>query len=147
MLQSREGWTSQDHGNKASEGHSHAAGQRGIGWSGHGKEACERRALTSWRTQSDGRVRTWKGGKRARGTHFLESVENGLVRTWKGSERAKGTHELESADGWTSRDMERKRASKGTHILQSIEGWTSQDMERKRASEGYSHAAERRGMK
>jgi hypothetical protein len=75
---------------RASEGHSHAAEHRGMGWSGHGKEASERGALTSWRVQSDGPVRTRKGGEGERGTHFLESVEE-----------------------WTGQDMERKRASEG----------------------------------
>jgi hypothetical protein len=61
-----------------------------MDWSGHGKEASERGALTDWRAQ-----------------------KNGLVRTWKGSERAKGTHFLESAEECTGQDMEMKRASEG----------------------------------
>src|SRR6267142_2391385 len=58
--------------------------------SGHGKNLTKQGALTNWRAQTDGQVRTQKESDRARGTHFLES-----------------------ADGRTSQDMERIQPSKG----------------------------------
>jgi hypothetical protein len=67
---------------------------------GHGKKVSEREALTIWRAQSEGQVRTRKESERARGTHFLESAERG-----------------------TSEDAERKRGSKG-HSLSGERGAT-----------------------
>jgi hypothetical protein len=61
-----------------------------MDWSGHGKEASERGALTPWRMQMDA-----------------------LFKIWKGRKRERGAHELESAERWTSQDMERNRASQG----------------------------------
>src|SRR6266850_497712 len=58
--------------------------------SGHRKNPTKRGALTYWRAQTDGQVRTQKE-----------------------SDRARGTHRLESADGRTSQDMERIRPSEG----------------------------------
>jgi hypothetical protein len=52
--------------------------------SGHGKNSSEQRALTNWKVQKDGQVRTWKESKQVRGTHILDS-----------------------RDGWTNQDMER----------------------------------------
>jgi len=48
------------------------------------------RALTDWRWQREGQVRTWKQSDQARGTHRLEIAEGGI-----------------------SQDMERKQPSKG----------------------------------
>jgi len=63
---------------------------RGWDKSGHRKNATKQRALTNWRWQTEGQVRTWKETDQARGTHFLEMAE-----------------------GWTSQDTERKQLSKG----------------------------------
>jgi hypothetical protein len=52
--------------------------------------ARERGALTTWKTQIDGHVSTWKESERERGTHCLESAER-----------------------WTSEDTERNRTSEG----------------------------------
>jgi hypothetical protein len=38
-------------------------------------KASERGALTAWRAQSDGQVRTPKENERMKGTHCLESTE------------------------------------------------------------------------
>ena len=58
--------------------------------SGHRKNVTEQGALTSWRPQREGQVRTQKESDQARGTHILETTEGG-----------------------TSQDMERKQLSKG----------------------------------
>jgi len=103
--------------------------------SGHRRKATEQGALTSWRLQREGFVRTQKGSNRARHTHFLETAEGGtsghrkklteqgaltnwrpqmerLVRTRKESDRARHTHFLETATGGTCHDTEGKRTSK-----------------------------------
>ena len=75
---------------RASKGHS-PTGERGrTDVEKHGKNPSELGALTNWRAQTDGHVRTWKE-----------------------SERVRGTCRLESTDGWTYQDLERIRASKG----------------------------------
>jgi hypothetical protein len=51
------------------------------------KRAGGQGALTSWRVQMEGQVRTQNKSKRARGTHQLESAEGREVRTRKESER------------------------------------------------------------
>ena len=90
-LESADRWTSQDtERNRATEGHSLPGECRSMDKSGHGKEQSDRGALTAWRVQIDGQVRTLKG-----------------------TERPRGTHKLESADRWTSQDTERNRATKG----------------------------------
>ena len=50
--------------------------------SGHRKKPTDRGALTNWRQQRDGLVRTLKETNQPRRTYFLEMTE-GLVRTWK----------------------------------------------------------------
>ena len=75
---------------------------------GHGMKATERGALTSWRPQREGQVRTWKESDRVRGTHRLETAEGPReveVRTRKESDRARGIHQLERG---TRQDTERK---------------------------------------
>ena len=45
--------------------------------SGHGKKVTKKGALTNWRGQREGQVRTWKESDQARGTHVLEMAEGG----------------------------------------------------------------------
>src|SRR6267142_825991 len=76
FLESTDGRTSQDTETiQPSEGHSPTGEHRRRDKSGHGNNLTERGALTSWRAQTDGRVRTRKESDRARGTHFLESAD------------------------------------------------------------------------
>src|SRR6267142_1410159 len=75
-LESADGWTSQDmEGIRASEGHSHSGERRRTDKSGHGRNLSKQGALTSWRAQMDGQVRTRKESEQARGTHKLESAD------------------------------------------------------------------------
>jgi len=79
-----------------SKGHSHPGDHRGRDLSGHRKKGTKQGALTSWRPQREGLVRTQKESNQARGTHILETTGEGLVRTWKESNQARGTHILET---------------------------------------------------
>jgi len=59
--------------NQPSKGCSHPGDGRGRDESGYGKK--EWGALTSWRWQRGGQVRTWKESDQVRGTHILEMAE------------------------------------------------------------------------
>jgi hypothetical protein len=85
ILESVEVETSQDGaGKQGSEGHSRPEEHKGRGKSGRLKGERERGALTSWKAQREGQVRTTKGREHARGTHFLDSAE---VETIQDGER------------------------------------------------------------
>jgi hypothetical protein len=78
ILESADRGTSQDTRRiRASDGHSLSGERRPRDKSGHGKNPSERRALTNWRAQTEGQVRTRKESERPRGTHFLESADRG----------------------------------------------------------------------
>jgi len=73
-----------------SKGHSQTGDSRGRDKSGHRKKLTEQGALTNWRPQREGQIRTQKETDQARGTHRLEITERG-----------------------TSQDMERNQPSEG----------------------------------
>ena len=78
ILETREGGICQDmERNRPTEAHSHAGDGRGRDLSGHGKKPTDRGALTSWRRQREGLVRTRNETDRATGmgTHILENAE------------------------------------------------------------------------
>jgi len=50
-------------------GHSQTGDHRGRDKSGHGKKATEQGALTNWKPQMEGQVRTQKESNQVRGTH------------------------------------------------------------------------------
>ena len=76
--------TSQDtERNWLSKGHSLPRHSRGRDNLGHRKEVTELGALTNWRQQREGQVRTQKGADRVRGTHFLETAEGGTSQDTK----------------------------------------------------------------
>jgi len=132
------------------------SGEREAGdKSGHGTR--ERGgALTNWRAESEGQVRSREAGRseRAKGTHFLESAgaeighdreknsaSEGVLTSWrawreervrtrKDGERARGTHELESAEGKV-RTRKESQPARDTHFLESEGGGTSYDTKRK----------------
>src|SRR6266850_1660568 len=60
---------------QASEGHSQTGEHRQTDQSGHRKNLNMQGALTCWRAQTDGQVRTWKESEQVRGTHSLESTD------------------------------------------------------------------------
>ena len=89
-LKIAEGGTCQDRARtRASKAHLLTEEGRWRDLSEHGKNATEQGALTAWRQQREGFVRTGKEKDRARRTHYLET-----------------------ADGGTCQDTERNRPSK-----------------------------------
>ena len=63
--------------NQLSEVHSPTGDGRGRNLSGHGNKPTKQGALTSWKQQREGLVRTQKETDRARGTYVLEMAEGG----------------------------------------------------------------------
>jgi len=70
------------------EWHSLSGDCRGGNKSGVGKNATNRRALTSWKLQREGLVRAWKESNGVKGTHTLET-DMSCVRNE--SNRVRGT--------------------------------------------------------
>jgi hypothetical protein len=116
--------------------------------SGHGKKASERGALTTWRSQSDGQVRTSQESERARSTHVLESAERWTSEDTKKNERASKGYSLAGERRGDRQVRTRKESERagGTHELESAKRRTSEDTERKQASEGHSHTGECRAI-
>ena len=117
QLKTAEGGTCQDtERNRPSEWHSQTEDSRGRDLSGHRKNPTERRALTSWRRQREGLVRTPKEIDRARGTHKLKTAERGTCQDAERNQLSEG-HSL-PGDG-RGRDLSgygRNRAG-GRHSL------------------------------
>jgi hypothetical protein len=148
--------------NRPIEGYSRSEDGRGGDLLGQGKKPTDRGALTPWRRQREGFVRTWKEIDRARGTHKLEMAEGGTCQdkernrlteghSLSGDSRGRDLlgHRKKPTDrgaltAWrqqreglvrTRKEIDRAR---GTHFLETAEGGTCQDTERNRSSEGHS---------
>ena len=81
FLKMAEGGTCQDtERNRPSKAHSRSRDGRGRDLSGYGKKKTKQGALTLWRQQREGLVRTGKEKDRARGTHILEISERGTCQ-------------------------------------------------------------------
>jgi hypothetical protein len=122
----------------------------------------ERGALTSWRAETEGQVRTRKDFEQAKGTHVLESADRGTSedteriqaseghsRTGERRPRHKSGHGMNPSErgaptDWRAqtkgqvRTRDESERARGTHFLESADRETNQDMERIRASEGHS---------
>ena len=59
------------------KGNSLTGERRRMDKSGRRKNLTERRALTIWTLQTDGRVRTWKASDQVRATHVLKNADGG----------------------------------------------------------------------
>ena len=68
-----------------SEAHVRSEEGRGRDLSGHGKIQAEQGALTNWRWEREGLVRTWDETDHARRTHFLEMAEGGTCQIMEGN--------------------------------------------------------------
>jgi hypothetical protein len=80
------GWTCQDtQGNRPTEAHSCSGDGRGRDLSGYARKQTDRGALTSWRRQREGLVRTRKETDRPRRTHVLETAEGGTCQDTQGN--------------------------------------------------------------
>ena len=129
--------------------HSQTGDRRGWNLSGHRMKPTERWALTHWRPQRVGLVRTERNqlsdghsltgdGRRDLSGHGKKVTERqaltnwrpeceGPVRTQKQSDRATGTHFLETAEERTCQDTERNRPSDrysrpGDHRVMELSG-------------------------
>ena len=167
-LETAEGGTCQDtQGNRQTEVHSRTGDSRARNLSGHARKPTNRGALTNWRWQREGLVRTCKETDRLRHTHSLETAERGTCQDTQGNRQTE-VHSL-SGDS-RGRDLSghaRKPTDRGaltlwrwqmkglvrtcketdrprcTHKLETAERGTCQDMERKLPSE-HSHSEEHR---
>ena len=109
FLNSADQWKGQNmERNRASERHSLSGECRLIDNSGQEKSLRVQCALTNWRVQIHGQLKTWK-------------------ETCK----AMGTYKLKSENPWTTQDTEEKETGciRGTYFLKSADQWTSQDSE------------------
>ena len=86
FLETAEGGPCQDtERNRPTETCSPTGDSRGRDLSGHVKKTTDQGALTHWRRQREGLVRTWKETDRPRHTHFLETVEGGTCQDTEGN--------------------------------------------------------------
>ena len=127
--------------NRPSDAHSPTEDGRGRDLSEHGKKQTERRALTSWRRQKEGFVRTQMETNPATCTHFLETAKGGTCQDTernrlndahshpgdgrgrdlsgqRETDRATRTHFLETAKGLVRTRKEADRAMH-THFLET----------------------------
>ena len=152
--------------NRLTEAHSQTGDGRGRDLSGHGKKTTYRGALTSWRRQREGLVRTQKETDRPRCTHIpiLETTEGGTCQDTErnrpteahslsgdGRERDLSGHGKKQTDRGALTNCRRQREGlvrtrketdrpRRTHILilETAEEGTCQDTERKRLTEAHS---------
>ena len=116
------GRTYQDtEGNWPSEAHSLSGDGKGMDLSGHRKRQTERCALTPWRQQ-----------------------RKGFVRTQKETDRARHTHQLDTAEGGTCQDPETDHPSEA-HSLPGDGSGRDLSGHRKRPSKAHSHPGDGRG--
>ena len=154
---------------RPSEGHSLPGNGRGRDLLGHRKEPTDQGALTSWRRQREGVVRSRKATNQARGTHELETGEEGTRQDTERNDQLRRTHKLETRTGrdlseyrkkptdqcaltnWrrgrevlvsTQKEANRPRC---THSLGTAEGGTCQDTERNQSTEAHSRTGDEVG--
>ena len=132
ILETAEGRTCQDtKRNRTREAYSRSGDGRGRDLSGHGKKQTKLGALTFWRWQRVGLVRTRKETHRAGCTHQLEMAEGGTCQDTKRNRLSK-VHSRPGDNRW--RDFVRTRKetdqAKCTHVLETADGGTCQDTEK-----------------
>ena len=114
--------------------------------SGHRKSPTDRSALTNWRWQSEGLVRTRKEFDRVTPTHFLETAGRGTCQDTE-STRPSEAHSQPGdgrGRGLSGHGKKHSRAT-CTHFLETAEGETCHNMERNRSTGAHSHAADGKG--
>ena len=112
------------HEKKSTEtGHSLSGDGRGRVLSGHGKKSTEQPqgALTNWRRQREGLVRTRKKVDRARGTHSLETAERGTCQV-KERNRSSEEHSLPGDDRRRDLSGHEKKSTERGHSQTGDEG-------------------------
>ena len=122
-LETASGGTCQDtERDRPTEAHSPTGDGRGSDLSGHRKKSTDRGALTSWRRQTEGLVRTQKEIDRPRRTHFLETASGGTCQGTEETDRARRTHKLETASGGTCQVTERNRPTEVHSLTEDDRG-------------------------
>jgi len=120
----------------AREGHSPTGEPRHRDKSDHGKNVSQRGVLTSWRAQTEGRVRTRKECEPLRGTHQLESTDG---------ETSQDTEEMQASEGHShsGEPIQRDKSGHGKNVSQRgvLTSWTAQTERRVRTGKN----ASRRG--
>ena len=134
----------------------------------HRKKPTDRGALTTWRRQREGLVRTRKETDRPRRTHILKTAEGGTCQDTErnqsteahshpgdGRERDLLRHRKKPTDRgaltnwrWQREGLVRTRKQtdrpRRTHILEAPEGGTCQDSKRNRPTEAHSQTGDGR---
>ena len=137
--------------------------------SGHARKPTDQGALTLWRRQREGHVRTHKETDRPKRTHFLETAEGGTCQDTQGNQLTeahsrpgdgRGRHlsghtrkptDRGSLTSWrrqrealvrTCKETDRPRR---THKLETAEGGTCQGTQENRPTEAHSRPGDGRG--
>jgi len=131
--------------------------------SGHRKKPTNQGALTDWRSQREGHVRTQKETNQPRGTHILEITERGTYQDTERNQPSKGHSQAGDHTGrgrdksghrkkptkqgaltnWRPqrerhiRTQEETNQARATNTLETTEGGTGQDTERNQPSKGH----------
>jgi len=103
-------------------------------------------ALTVWRPQRKGQVRTEKETSHARGTHLLETMDKGTSQDTERKQLSHGYSQTGQAEGGTSQDTETSNQASGTYQLETTKRGTSQNTEGNQPSQGHSHPRDHRGI-
>ena len=148
--------------NRPTEAHSPSGDGRGRDLSGHRKKHNEQGALTSWRWQTEGLLRTQKETDRARRTHVLKTADGGTCQDTERNQPSKvhsptgdsrgrdlSGHGKKPTEQGTLTCWSRQREglvgtwkeidqARRTHSLETVEGGTCQDNERNRLIKAHS---------
>ena len=103
--------------NRPRKAHSPPGDSRGRGLSGHGKKLTKQGALTLWRGQREGLVRTRKETDRARGTHPLEKAEGGTGQNTERNQPSEGHSQTRDNRRGDMSGHEREPTEQGTLTL------------------------------
>ena len=102
----------------------------------YGEKVTKQGALTNWRPQRKGQIRTRKESNQAWGTHHLETVEGGISQDM---ESKQPSEEHSRSGDHRGRDESRHGKEATEHSLSgNHRGRTSQDMERTQLNKRYS---------
>ena len=132
--------------NRPTEVHSPTGDGKGRDLSGHERNPTARDALTSWRRQKEGLVRSREETNRPRPTHKLETAEGG---TCQDTERHQQTEAHSLPGDGRRRDFVRTHKKpdwlRCAHQLEMVEGGTCQGTGRNRWTEAHSRPVDSRG--
>jgi hypothetical protein len=93
---------------------------------GHEEKARERRIITSYRAQREGKVRTPSECEEVRNTHLLTNAERGTSQDAKQKRDNEGHPRTIDCRGRDKSGRQQKWEGEGTHRLSIAEGGSSQ---------------------